>query len=164
MCRQRSRKIDLLITVVGGWRLGVWWCWFRAVLSWNICGSKQKPTLNKEFPSYHLHHHQIRQGPAMAMPSREDTPHFIFINPKPSVYEDPSTSLCNAWNRAIVQYFPSDPSPPFTVHEGELNKLDADLLRCDCIVSPANSYGIMDGGCATYSQLVEVRILGLIMH
>ena len=83
--------------------------------------------------------------------SREDTPHFIFINPKPSEYDDPSTSLCDAWNRAIAEYFPSVANAPFSVYQGKLNELDADLLHCDCIVSPANSYGIMDGGCARYS-------------
>lgn len=91
------------------------------------------------------------QGTSMSSSPREDTPHFIFINPKPSGNEDPSTSLCAAWNRAIAQYYPSDLNAPFTVYEGTLNELDPDLLRCDCIVSPANSYGIMDGGCATHS-------------
>ena len=78
------------------------------------------------------------------MSSRKDTPHFIFI--------DPPTSLCDAWNRAIAEHFPSDANAPFSVHEGKLNELDADLLRCDCIVSPANSYGIMDGGCAPLAK------------
>lgn len=113
--------------------------------------ARSQPSTKNSHLIFSISASRITQGPAMAMPSKEDTPHFIFINPKPFVYEDPSTSLCDAWNRAIARYFPSDPSPPFTVHEGELNKLDADLLRCDCIVSPANSYGIMDGGCATYS-------------
>jgi hypothetical protein len=94
------------------------------------------------------------------MSSAEDTPHFIFINPKPSEYEG---SLCVAWNRAIAQHFPSDPNAPFTVYEGKLNQLDADLLRCDCIVSPANSYGIMDGGCAAHSWRVELELV-LISH
>jgi hypothetical protein len=92
------------------------------------------------------------------MSSREDTPHFIFINPKPSEYEDP-LALC-AWNRAIAQYFPSDANAPFSVYEGKLNELDADLLRCDCIVSPANSYGIMDGGCAL-TPTSRTRDLGI---
>lgn len=125
--------------------VNVCWCCFRAALSWNICGSQP----SKQRTHLIIHHH--------SMPSREDTPHFIFINPKSSEYEDPSTSLCDAWNRAIAQYFPSDPSPPFTVYEGTLNELDADLLRCDCIVSPANSYGIMDGGCATYPSWSKHR-------
>jgi len=124
-----------------------------------VVESMRKPTLKKpnkkqRITSYLSAIHQS------SMPSRERTPHFIFINPK----EDPSTSLCGAWNRAIAQYFPSDPSPPFTIYEGTLNELDADLLRCDCIVSPANSYGIMDGGCATYSWQVKAQTLGLILH
>jgi len=93
----------------------------------------------------------IQALPEDSMSSRENTPHFIFINPKPSEYDDPSTSLCDAWNRAIAEYFPSGANLPFSVYEGTLNELDADLLHCDCIVSPANSYGIMDGGCATCS-------------
>lgn len=110
------------------------------------CMRKQQPEANPQDKERGLLIQARAQGTRM-----ENTPHFIFINPKPSGNEDPSTSLCAAWNRAIAQYYPSDPNAPFTVYEGKLNELDADLLRCDCIVSPANSYGIMDGGCATHS-------------
>lgn len=73
------------------------------------------------------------------------TAHFILIEPKPidGNYEAP---LMAGWNKAISQYFGTDANPPFTVLEGKLEELDAALLECDCMVSPANSFGIMDGG------------------
>ena len=35
---------------------------------------------------------------------------------------------------------------PISVLEGRLDEIEAEKLRCDCIVSPANAFGIMDGG------------------
>ena len=82
-------------------------------------------------------------------------PHFILINPKP---EAPQTvlsklrtrtappSLCDEWNKAIKQHLNDETMNKFSVYEGTLESLPALDLACDCIVSPANSYGIMDGG------------------
>ena len=61
---------------------------------------------------------------------------------KPNLYED--------WKRAMHEYIPDDwvhsHAVSVTVLQGRLGEIEADRLQCDCIVSPANSYGIMDGG------------------
>ena len=80
-------------------------------------------------------------------------PHFVFIA-RPHRDVPRRESLPDAWRRAITQYFPADgaeerPGPGeayFTVREGTLEELDPADVRNDCIVSPANSFGIMDGG------------------
>jgi hypothetical protein len=73
------------------------------------------------------------------------SPHFILIERKLEKSRKPAP-LIQAWNRAIELYFANEESIPFTVLEGGLFELNAKLLECDCIVSPANSFGIMDGG------------------
>ena len=80
--------------------------------------------------------------------------HFILIEPKPyvKIFQAP---LITEWKRAITSHFPDDANPPFTVIQGKLLDLDAKLLECDCMVSPANSFGIMDGG---YVRTVIVSI------
>ncbi|EIW76083.1 macro domain-like protein [Coniophora puteana RWD-64-598 SS2] len=55
----------------------------------------------------------------------------------------PSDSLCDAWRRAISSHFPDPTDCPFEVKECRLDDLD---IKFDCIMSPANSFGIMDGG------------------
>ncbi|WP_410961287.1 hypothetical protein, partial [Salmonella sp. SAL4457] len=69
---------------------------------------------------------------------------FIFISPKP--HRDNDQSLCEAWEEAAQKYFGEESSTHFSIHEGYLRDIDAALLQCDCMVSPANSFGIMDGG------------------
>src|ERR1700743_1747492 len=71
--------------------------------------------------------------------------HFILINP-------PSTTncLCTEWRRAIDEILPAELRTHFTVLEGTLSRLPTVALECDCVVSPANSFGIMDGGCAPF--------------
>jgi hypothetical protein len=77
-------------------------------------------------------------------------PHFILISrahadsgSTPNKQEE--ESLVKAWMRAIIT-LPSNLQTHFTVLEGTLSSLPPDKLRCDCVVSPANSFGIMDGG------------------
>lgn len=65
-------------------------------------------------------------------------PHFILI--------DPHSDLCEAWIRALKKYFGEEGEQHFTIREGRLQDIDPAILRCDCMVSPANSFGIMDGG------------------
>ena len=65
-------------------------------------------------------------------------PHFIFL-----ATESP---LIEAWKRAIKKYFGAGGNETFSVEKGYLQDIDANLLRNDCMVSPANSYGLMDGG------------------
>jgi hypothetical protein len=49
---------------------------------------------------------------------------------------DPKASLCHEWEKAFWQL-------PFVgVWHGVFQQID----WCDCLVSPANSYGLMDGG------------------
>ena len=79
--------------------------------------------------------------------------HFILIEPKPE-HGRHQAPLVAAWNRAISSYFADETDPPFTVLEGKLEELDANLLECDCVVSPANSFGIMDGGLVAYTFLL----------
>jgi hypothetical protein len=55
-------------------------------------------------------------------------------------------SLSKAWKTAIQEHVPQPSELEFTVVEGRLEDVPADVLRCDCMVSPANSFGIMDGG------------------
>jgi hypothetical protein len=76
------------------------------------------------------------------MPKPDELPHFILISPAPRAN---SESLVKAWTQAITT-LPSNLQAHFTVLEGMLSSLPPDKLRCDCIVSPANSFGIMDGG------------------
>jgi hypothetical protein len=66
-------------------------------------------------------------------------PHFILISPAPR------ESLVKAWTQAITT-LPSILQTHFTVLEGMLSSFPPDKLQCDCIISPANSFGIMDGG------------------
>ncbi|CAG7850701.1 SubName: Full=Uncharacterized protein {ECO:0000313/EMBL:CCA69691.1} [Serendipita indica DSM 11827] len=81
-------------------------------------------------------------------PSPEESrikPHFIFIEPKWS--HETRETLIKAWNRAIARYYPNrEAVSPFTVIEGRLGNIEPAQIQCDCMVSPANSYGIMDGG------------------
>ncbi|KAH7882506.1 hypothetical protein F5I97DRAFT_1931046 [Phlebopus sp. FC_14] len=74
--------------------------------------------------------------------------HGAKVKPRPPREEGTSAalSLCDAWRRAIEQHFPNAGESPFTVLEGMLQEIDPERLRCDCVVSPANSFGIMDGG------------------
>ncbi|KAG6831331.1 hypothetical protein H0H92_011246 [Tricholoma furcatifolium] len=69
---------------------------------------------------------------------------FILIAPPPKRPGQPH--LAAAWKQAIEHYYPNLNDSPFTVLEGRSQDIDPALLRCDCVVSPANSYGIMDGG------------------
>jgi len=74
-------------------------------------------------------------------------PKIILIASPPSKDKDKaSESLCHAWREAILEYFPDPSTSPFSVIEGRFKDIDPIQLRCDCIVSPANSYCIMGGG------------------
>ena len=72
-------------------------------------------------------------------------PHLILIAPPRAVADSEPPGLCNAWKAAIKEYF-GDGSQQFSVIEGKLGDIDPHLLQCECIVSPANSFGIMNGG------------------
>ncbi|KAF7790725.1 hypothetical protein EIP86_001681 [Pleurotus ostreatoroseus] len=74
-------------------------------------------------------------------------PSFIFISPPPRPSEYPS--LNEAWRKAVAKYFEDseEEKSRFSILQGKLQDIDPSLLQCDCMVSPANSFGIMDGGC-----------------
>src|SRR6266702_2191552 len=77
-----------------------------------------------------------------------ELPHFILIAPPPHATATTpvsKVSLCQVWTRTIST-LPPELRTRFTVFEGTLSSLPTDHLQCDCIVSPANSFGIMDGG------------------
>lgn len=81
---------------------------------------------------------------------QSELPHFILISRSPRATEatpvrKDSESLVDAWTRSITT-LPPKLQTHFTVLQGTLTSLPADRLRCDCVVSPANSYGIMEGG------------------
>ena len=81
-------------------------------------------------------------------------PHFILIEPRPNrAPSDATAPLCEAWRSAVSSILPEDAQANFTILEGKLGELDAELLKCDCLVSPANCYGIMDGGYVSPSPL-----------
>jgi hypothetical protein len=71
--------------------------------------------------------------------------HYLFLEPR---WSDDNSMLdvVTEWPKAIAKYFPKPSTPPFTVVEGLLGEVDDKLLECECMVSPANSFGIMDGG------------------
>ena len=77
-----------------------------------------------------------------------ELPRFILIAPPPhptALGATPKESLVKAWTNTITA-LPPTLQTHFTVLEGRLSCLSADQLQCDCVVSPANSFGIMDGG------------------
>ena len=73
-----------------------------------------------------------------------EVPHLIFISP-PRRSDSKPPSLCDAWKAAIKEYF-GDGTHQFSVIEGKLQDIDPNLLQCECMVSPANCFGIMNGG------------------
>jgi O-acetyl-ADP-ribose deacetylase (regulator of RNase III) len=50
-----------------------------------------------------------------------------------------------AWDRALERYAPQRLRPQLRTRHCALEKLDGDDMIFDCIVSPANSYGRLDG-------------------
>ncbi|KAI0072984.1 macro domain-like protein [Panus rudis PR-1116 ss-1] len=77
-------------------------------------------------------------------------PEFVLIAPAPRTdfrTKQPEPSLCNEWIAALKEV-PEPLAARFKVKE---MRLDCDVLSkefgtFDCVVSPANSFGIMDGG------------------
>lgn len=66
-------------------------------------------------------------------------PQFVFLATEPP--------LCEAWKKAIKKYYGEGGDKLFSVQQGRLGEIDHSLLANDCMVSPANSFGLMDGGC-----------------
>ena len=65
-----------------------------------------------------------------------------------------SPSLIKEWQDAFAQHLEPKDLERFSFLECGLNRLQAETqVTFDCIVSPANSYGIMDGGFVSNRQL-----------
>jgi hypothetical protein len=76
----------------------------------------------------------------------DESVHFLLIEIKRRLLDESVPTLLSEWPKAIAKYFPDTKQPPFTIIEGRLGEVDEKLLECECMVSPANSFGIMDGG------------------
>ena len=72
---------------------------------------------------------------------------------KPSNNDSQHASLIEEWQRAFAQHLQPKDLERFSFVESRLNQLQAAQVTFDCIVSPANSYGIMDGGSVPDLQL-----------
>ncbi|CAL1712161.1 unnamed protein product [Somion occarium] len=77
-------------------------------------------------------------------------PSFVLIAPPP--YTSPRTketapSLCESWRTALAD-LPPAVAAQFTIKEARFNAatLAKEFGTFDCLVSPANAFGIMDGG------------------
>lgn len=57
---------------------------------------------------------------------------------------DRHPELIHAWEAAFAKYVPEEVAKRYTIVQSELARVKPGF---DCIVSPANSYGLMDGGC-----------------
>lgn len=67
--------------------------------------------------------------------------------------ESQPTSLIEEWRHAFAQHLQPKDLERFSFIESRLSQLQAAQVTFDCIVSPANSYGIMDGGSVSDLQL-----------
>lgn len=64
--------------------------------------------------------------------------HFVLL--------DRSNHLAEEWKLAFAEHLSSDVHKRITIITAALEALTPPESLFDCIVSPANSYGIMDGG------------------
>ncbi|KAH9951858.1 hypothetical protein B0H21DRAFT_254 [Amylocystis lapponica] len=71
--------------------------------------------------------------------------HFVFMEPTQSK-SAPHPSLPEAWRAQIAEHLAPADQARIAVVESMLGQLEPPHTLFDCIVSPANSYGIMDGG------------------
>ena len=71
--------------------------------------------------------------------------HFYLLE-RPVEYPCESKTLIQAWSEAIAAILPGTLQKHFTIKEMDLRAIARDGVQVDCIVSPANSFGIMDGG------------------
>lgn len=82
-----------------------------------------------------------RSGTAVNM----STVHFTFMEPK-SRSPGSGTTLYEAWKVQIGKLLSPEDQTRFSVIQSTLQELKPPHSHFDCAVSPANSYGIMDGG------------------
>ncbi len=82
-------------------------------------------------------------------------PRLILIDRPKDTPHGRRSPLCAAWVAAVDEYLSDLPiKSNITILEGSLTDLPVEQVQCDCLVSPANSFGIMDGGYALGSDAV----------
>ena len=59
---------------------------------------------------------------------------------------DISAPLIEEWQLALKKHLPKDIQAKFTIIQSNISALPPPYDQFDCIVSPANSYGRLDGG------------------
>ncbi|KAI0667571.1 hypothetical protein C8Q78DRAFT_981508 [Trametes maxima] len=84
-------------------------------------------------------------NPVYPDPDPSVLPAFVLLAPPPRAPGAPS--LCPAWREALAD-IPASVAERFVVKEARLDPaaLAREFGRCECVVSPANAFGIMDGG------------------
>lgn len=73
---------------------------------------------------------------------------FVFMSRKHN--ESFGRDLCEEWLKQIAEQLSPEEQKRIAVVQSSLQKLEPPYSHFDCIVSPANSYGIMDGGLVTF--------------
>jgi hypothetical protein len=63
------------------------------------------------------------------------------------LFFDFTEEIVDAWNDAFAKIIPDRLRPQITTLHCALETLPAEHVKFDCIVSPANSYGRLDGRC-----------------
>ncbi|KAI0648004.1 macro domain-like protein [Trametes meyenii] len=89
--------------------------------------------------------HGANTQPPHPEPDPSVLPEFVLLAPPPRNPDAPS--LCTAWRAALADVL-SPVAERFAVKEARLDPtaLAREFGRCECVVSPANAFGIMDGG------------------
>jgi hypothetical protein len=70
---------------------------------------------------------------------------------------DMEESLCREWREAFEQHVPENVRTRITVLNEYLERVN---FEYDVIVSPANSYGRLDGRCVTFSNTIALILTG----
>lgn len=78
---------------------------------------------------------------------------FILIEPAGRPSNESQTSLIKEWQLAFTQHLQPKDLERFSFLESRLGQLKQAQVTFDCVVSPANSYGIMDGGFDFYLSM-----------
>ncbi len=95
-------------------------------------------------------------------PDPSTIPAFVLIAPPPRTHprtKVTAPSLCAAWRDALAaDDVPAEVAARFVVKEAKLDPaaLAAEFGACACVVSPANAFGIMDGGCVSLASVSRI--------
>ncbi len=87
--------------------------------------------------------------PPQPLPAPDSSiiPSIVLIAPPPPMNQKATPSLCDAW-RAAFSDLPREVAARFPVKEARFNPtaLAQEFGAFDCVVSPANTFGFLDGG------------------